>query len=88
MTSLRFPKNSGSASRLSNFETKSDENKGEKSENEPREAGPRSRANPDGSGQQPGRRIVEGLYENIPSAPQPKPNAAPACLPQVAADGW
>jgi len=32
--------------------------------------------------------IVEGLYENIPSAPQSKPNAAPACLPQVAADGW
>jgi len=26
--------------------------------------------------------------ENIPSAPQSKPNAAPACLPQVAADGW
>jgi len=30
---------------------------------------------------------VEGLYENIPSAPQSKPNAAPACLPQVAVDG-
>jgi len=46
MTSLRFPKNSGSASRLSNFETKSDENKGEKSENEPRQVGAGTRAKP------------------------------------------